>query len=198
MVMIAVIGLIQPSELVRFWRLSKVEFWGAVVTAVSGLVFGLLLAVLIGVLLTLVLVIIELDRLGLTELQPTLDRNDVRAPDDHTQPLDGLLILRFDGPLYTANIRSVNRKVVEAVDSHPGVRVLVLDSTAVPQVTLTVVDEVLQLQHELDERHVELWFAGLPPKALATARMLPEWDALHRAGRMHPTSLAAVRAFLQH
>ena len=41
LVMVAVIGLIRPSELRRFWRLDRIEFWVAVVTAGAGLVLGL-------------------------------------------------------------------------------------------------------------------------------------------------------------
>jgi len=77
MVVVAVLGLIEPAAFVRFWRLSRIEFWVATVTAASGLLLGLLAAVLVGVLLTLLLVIVELDRVGLTELQPTPDRTDV-------------------------------------------------------------------------------------------------------------------------
>ena len=76
MVIIAVLGLIQPAEFVRFWRLSKPEFWVAAVTAVTGLFFGLLAAVLVGVLLTLLLVIVGARPRRLTELQPTGDGDD--------------------------------------------------------------------------------------------------------------------------
>ena len=79
MVVVAVAGLIRPSELRRFWHLDRVEFWVAVVTAASGLLFGLLPAVLVGVLLTLLLVLRELDRVGVTELQPTPGGDDVRV-----------------------------------------------------------------------------------------------------------------------
>ena len=61
MVVLAVLGLIDPAAFVRFWRLSRLEFWVAVVAA-GGLVLGLLPAVLVGVLLTLLLVLVELDR----------------------------------------------------------------------------------------------------------------------------------------
>ena len=120
LVIVAVLGLISPAEFVRFWRLSRLEFWVAVVTAGSGLVLGLLAAVAVGVLLTLLLVIVELDRVGVTELQPIEGDGDIRAAGPETVAVPGLLILRFDGPLYTANVRSVNRKVVAAVDARPG------------------------------------------------------------------------------
>jgi MFS superfamily sulfate permease-like transporter len=81
----------------------------ATIIALSGLCFGLLVAVAVGVALTLFLVIYELDLLGVTELRATPDLFDVQTVGSDTAPIDGLLILRVDGPLYTANVRGVNR-----------------------------------------------------------------------------------------
>ena len=195
LVLVAVLGLIQPSEFVRFWRLDRVEFWVAVIAAASGLIFGLLVAVLVGVLLTLFLVLRELNRVELTELQPTQDGHDVRIADSPETRVPGLLILRFDGPLYTANVRGANRTLIDAVDGVPGTRVLVLDMAAVAHLTVTVMDEGTQLEQELADRGIELWVAALPPHALDTARKVGRWKALEETGRMHPTALAAVNAF---
>lgn len=195
MVVIAVLGLIVPAEFVRLWHLSKIEFWIATGTAASGLVLGMLPAVLIGVVLTLFLVIVELDRIGLTELQPTPDGTDVLAAGPATRPVDGLLVLRLNGPLYTANVRSVNRKIAAAVDAHPGVRTLVVDATPMTQLPVTVIDEMIELERAMNDRGVTLWFAGLPPQARHTAEQLPRWRELVDAGRVHDSSLAAVRTY---
>jgi len=104
-------------------------------------------------------------------------------------------VLRFDGPLYTANVRSVNHKILDTVDERPGTRVLVLDTTAQTQLPVTVINEVDELERELGTRHVELSIAALPPRARQTAEQLSRWSELERAGRVHDTSLAAVRAF---
>ncbi len=194
MVIVAVAGLIKPSELRRFWRLDRIEFWVAVVTAVAGLVFGLLAAVVVGVVLTLGLVLRELDRIGVTELHATLDGDDLALPGSDTAPIPGLLVLRFDGPLYTANVRGANRRVLAAVDaSAPDT--LVLDMSAVARAPLTAVDHFADLEAELIARGVRCWFANLPPQTLATARLLPRWDEMTADGRLFPTALAAVRAY---
>ena len=195
LVMVAVLGLIKPAEFVRYWRLSRIEFWVATITAVVGLVFGLLVAVLAGVLLTLYLVLRELDRMHPTELQATLDGNDVQLPGEHTAPIPGLLIVRFDGPLYTANVRGANRRLLAAVDRHEGVDTLVVDTSAIARVSLTVVDELPELERELAAGHVTLWIAGMPPRTLALARRLPRWEELESHGRLFPTALAAVRVY---
>ncbi len=195
MVFVAVIGLIKPAELVRFWRLSRTEFWLVVITAAAGLGFGLLPAVFVGVLSTLFLVLRELDRSGLTELQLTTDGADLRVAGSHTDAIPGLLALRLDGPLYTANVRSVNRKMLDAVDERAGVEVLVLDTAAQGLLSITVIDEVGMLEHELAARGVQLWVAELPPRALATARLTPRWQELVDDGRLFPTTLGAVKAY---
>ena len=102
-------------------------------------------------LLTLLLVLVELDRVGLTELQPTHDGQDLQAAGAHAQPVPGLLILRFDGPLYTANVRSANRKIITSVDRRPGTEVLVLDATALAQLSITVIEEFAELERELGD-----------------------------------------------
>jgi MFS superfamily sulfate permease-like transporter len=195
MVVVAVLGLIKPSEMARFWRLGRIEFWVMAITAVSGLCFGLLVAVAVGVILTLFLVIYELDRLGVTELQATPDVTDVQVVGAGTAPIDGLLILRVDGPLYTANVRSVNRRVLDAVDA-VGPTTLVLDAAAVVGLPVTVLDRFADLQRELEARNVVLWVAALAPRALATAQQLPQWSEAVDQGRIFPTSLAAVRAYV--
>ena len=194
MVLVAVLGLIQPSEIVRYWKFSRLEFWVAIIAAGSGLCFGLLVAVLVGVLLTLFLVLRELDHVTLTELQPDA-HDDLQVAGAHTTPVPGLLILRFDGPLYAANVRSGNRAVLAAVDAHPGTATLVIDTTAQAETPLSVVSEYAQLERDLTDRGVTLWIAGLPPRSLALAKQLPSWDRLEQAGRLHPTALAALRAY---
>jgi MFS superfamily sulfate permease-like transporter len=195
MVIIAVLGLIEPAEFVQFWRLSRLEFWIAAVTAASGLVFGLLPAVLVGVMLTLVLVLVELDRVGTTELQPTPRDGDLEPAGVRTGPVPGLLILRFDGPIYTANVRSANRKIIAEVDRHPDARVVALDATALARVSLTVVHQFADLEQELLDRDVRLWIVALPPATLRMARQTPRWQELADASRLFPTAAAAVRAF---
>lgn len=62
MVFVAVVGLVDIPALVRLAKISPVEFWTAVATALVGLAAGLLLAVATGVVATLVLVLRELNR----------------------------------------------------------------------------------------------------------------------------------------
>ena len=195
LVIVAVIGLIKPAEFVRFWQLSRLEFWVATVTAAAGLCFGLLVAVLVGVLLTLFLIIRELAHVQLTELEPDAE-GDLRIADAaHTHPLPGLLVLRFEGPVYAANVRAVNRRVIAALDAHQSIDVLLLDGTALGEFPLAVLTEFAQLQRDLNERNVSLWFSSLPPAALELARQLPHWSEFEEEDRAFVSTAAAVHAF---
>ena len=109
----------------------------------------------------------------------------------HTERVAVLIALRFDGPLYTANVRSANRKVLETVDASPGVDVVVLDALAQAILPVTVIDEMADLDHELTARGVTLWISGLPPRVLATAKLTPR--ELERVWRLFPTTLVAVK-----
>jgi sulfate permease, SulP family len=73
--------------------------------------------------------------------------------------------------------------------------VLVLDATALAQLSITVIEEFAELERELGDRGVSLWIAALPPSALLTARQSPRWSELDQADRLYPTALTAVRAF---
>jgi hypothetical protein len=92
-------------------------------------------------------------------------------------------------------VRSVNRRVLDAVDA-VGPTTLVLDAAAVVGLPVTVLDRFADLQRELEARNVVLWVAALAPRALATAQQLPQWSEAVDEGRIFPTSLAAVRAYV--
>ena len=162
-------------------------------TAGCGLVLGLLAAVLVGVVLTLLLVLSSSTASASrsSSRPPTGPR--VAGPD--TAPVDGLLVLRLDAPLYTANVRSVNRQVLDRASARQDVKVVVLDASAVAVLTVMVMDQWLELSAQLHERGVTLWVAALSAQALAEVRKSSRWADIEASGHLFPTSLAAVRAY---
>ena len=72
---------------------------------------------------------------------------------------------------------------------------LVLDASALGRLPVTVIFELLALDHELAGRGVTGWVAALPPDALRTIRAAPRWAELEGEDRFYPTALPAVRAF---
>ncbi|GAA3878192.1 solute carrier family 26 protein [Leifsonia kafniensis] len=168
-VFVAVIGLIDVKSLRRLARLSPVEFWIALVTAVVGLTVGLLPAVAVGVVLTLVMVLHELNR----------PRVDVLS----SQP--GKLALKLDSPLYTANVLSTIRALQGEIDTAGRPARVVLDVSVLRILTVMVIDSFTDFDREMAGLGVELHFAGLPDAALERARKTAWWQAVEESHRAH-------------
>ncbi len=221
LVIVAVLGLIRPAEIAFLARFDRLELFVALLTAAVGLLAGLLVAVAVGVAANLLLVLRELNHPEIDELRAgpdgqlvpvaaTIHRDPGRAGANdnrdaagghasstpHRTP-PGILVLRIGAPLYTANVREVQREIVRRVDAaDPRPRVLVLDATVVGRLSVTVLQVVRELSRQLGDTGVELWIASLPPRALAQARRAPGWNTFERTGRLHPTARAALDAYL--
>jgi SulP family sulfate permease len=135
-----------------------------------------------------------LSDIGVTELQinPTAD---LEPAGPTTGRIPGLLVLRLDGPLYTANVRRVARSILDAADTAQATTV-VLDASALVTTTVTVIDEIDELEQRMADRGIELWIAALPARATGVAVRTAGFRRLLDEGRVHPTSLAAARAYL--
>lgn len=176
LVFVAVIGLIDVGALVRFWRISRTDFWIALVTAVVGLTAGLLAAVAVGVVGTIFAVLRELNR-----LRVVVD-----------EPVGGVLAVRLEGPLYTANVLANENAVLAAAEAHPGIRALALELTRLSVTSVTVLDTLADLDRELSERGVELRLAAVPPAGAEVARRTAWFRGVEASGRSYPTLADAV------
>ena len=182
MVFVAVAGLVNISELVRWARISKVDFWIAVSVAVLGLTAGLLPAVAIGVVVTLILVLREMN----------IPKVDVVAQ------AGGSLGIDLERGLYTANAMANERAILDLVAAQrTPVSALVLGLRQQEVMTITVLEALENLDRELSQLGVVLHVAALPGAAAAVARRTPWFAGLESAGRVHDSvrgGLAALGA----
>lgn len=196
LVIVAVIGLIDPAEFARLLRIDPLEFWIALVTAVIGLTLGLLPAVLTGVALTLFLLLHELNHPHVAQLVKDLpDPRWTDLPEDaDTVPSDPL-VLRLRSALYTANIRATLDDVRSRIDSTDRTpRAVVLDLRPIGGLTVTVLDALRDLDGELAAIGVSVHVTRLRPRALETAGRTSWWKRLESEGRAHPDVDAACAA----
>ncbi|WP_312673019.1 SulP family inorganic anion transporter [Microbacterium sp.] len=179
MVFTAVAGLINIPELVRWARISRMDFWVATAVAAIGLTAGLLPAVAVGVVVTLVLVLRELNI-------PRIRVVGRRGTALGIEPERGL---------YTANALANQRLIVQTVtaQSEP-VRTLVLGLPQQVVMSITVLDTLEALDRELSQLGVQLHLAALPEAAAAVAARTPWYSGLEAAGRVHPAVDVALRA----
>lgn len=170
MVFVAVAGLINIPELVRWVRISRMDFWIALSVAIIGLTAGLLPAVAVGVVVTLILALRELN----------VPRVSVAGRKG------GVLGVDFERGLYTANAMANERKLLEVVDGEDTpVRAVVLGLAQQEVMTITVLEALENLDRELDERGTTLHLAALPAPAAEVAGRTAWFTALRSDGRVH-------------
>ncbi|WP_029258459.1 MULTISPECIES: SulP family inorganic anion transporter [unclassified Microbacterium] len=179
MVFVAVAGLINIPELVRWARISRVDFWIASSVAVLGLTAGLLPAVAVGVVVTLILVLREVN----------IPKATIVGGDG------GVLGIRLDRGLYTANALANERMLLETVAAQGApVRALVLGLTQQEVMTITVLDALEDLDRELSQLGVVLHLAAVPASAKVVAERTPWFAGLESAGRVHGTLRDGITA----
>ncbi|GAF43850.1 SulP family inorganic anion transporter [Rhodococcus wratislaviensis] len=200
MVVVATLGLLDFGSFARFWRIDRTEFWVALATALIGLVAGLLPAVAVGVLFTLYLVLRELNRPHVVQLQKD-GHGQWRAGEEDvpTVPADPL-VLRLNVGLYTANVRAntvairTRLGVVEGHDTSTVPHTLILDCSRLQKVSLTVMRSFLDLERELSDAGVTVYFAELPRANRDTVLRTDLGREFDGRGRFFPTVDDAVGA----
>jgi high affinity sulfate transporter 1 len=198
-VIASAIGLIEVNDLVRIFRIQRWEFWLSMLcfagVAVLGAIPGIALAVAIAV--------IEFLWDGWRPHSAVLGRADgvkgyhdiARYPDARLIP--GLVLFRWDAPLFFANAELFQERVMEAAEKSPTpVRWVVVAAEPVTSVDVTAADVLAELDDSLRQAGIELCFAELKD---------PVKDKLKRFGTFaqlgeetfFPTIGAAVSAYLK-
>ncbi|MYT74707.1 MULTISPECIES: sulfate permease [unclassified Streptomyces] len=147
----------------RLWRQRKAEFW-LTIAAFLGVA---LLGVLPGIAIAVGLSILNVFRRAWWPYSTELGRvpglagyHDVRSH-PRAEHLPGLVILRFDAPLFFANATSFRDEVLRIVRRTPRVRQVLLATEPVTDVDTTAADVLLELDAALQEKGVRLAFAEM-------------------------------------
>jgi high affinity sulfate transporter 1 len=163
-VIAAAIGLIEVADLKRIYRIQRWEFWLAIVCFVGVAVLG----VIPGIGLAIVIAVIEFLWDGWRPHSAVLGRaygvkgyHDMkRYPDARRIP--GLVLFRWDAPLFFANAEFFKERALDAVATSPTpVRWLVVAAEPVTSVDVTACDMVAELDEALHAQGIELCFAEL-------------------------------------
>jgi SulP family sulfate permease len=155
-------GLFKFKEMRRLRRLSRTEFWLAMAALLGVLTFGTLEGVFIGVLLSLLWLIWRSSHPTIPVLGWMPDgkayHNIENYPDAITQP--GVVIIRFDGPLFFATANSLRMRIRELTrDVEPPVKTVVLDMESTNIIDLEGSDELREIGKELEELKILFYLA---------------------------------------
>ncbi|MFD6674090.1 SulP family inorganic anion transporter [Rhodococcus zopfii] len=199
-VLVAAAALIDVKGVVTMWRMSRVEAGLAVAAFLGVGLVGVLEGILVAIGLSLLAVVVRAwqpYRTELVELDGVPGLHDItRHPEGHRIP--GLVLVRFDAPLFFANGDLLDRHVRELVAHAPTpVEWVVIAAEPITGLDTTAVDELVDLDRYLANKGIRLAFAAMkgPIKdKLVRFGVGDRFDASH----FHPTVRAAVTAFREH
>ncbi|WP_240529863.1 SulP family inorganic anion transporter [Streptomyces mangrovisoli] len=180
----------------RLWRQRRTEFW----LCMAAFLGVALLGVLNGIAVAVGLSILNVFRRAWWPYSTVLGRvpglegyHDIRSYPDAAR-LPGLVIHRFDGPLFFANAKAFRDGVLRLSRQDPPPRWILLAAEPVTDVDTTAADVLADLDEDLAERHVRLMFAELKDPV---RRKLEHYEPARPPdpARFFPTLEAGVRAY---
>jgi len=163
-VIASAIGLVEITDLRRIYRIQRWEFWLSILCFAGVAVLG----AIPGIALAIVIAVIEFLWDGWRPHSAVLGRVDrvkgyhdiTRYPDARLIP--GLVLFRWDAPLFFANAELFHNRVLDAVASSPTpVRWIVVAAEPVTSVDVTAADAVCELDDTLEASDIELCFAEM-------------------------------------
>ena len=163
-VIASAIGLFEVGDLRRIYRIQRWEFWLSMTCFAGVAVFG----AIPGIILAIVIAVIEFLWDGWRPHSAVLGRVDhvkgyhdiTRYPEARLIP--GLVLFRWDAPLFFANAEFFHDRVLDAVARSPTpVRWLVVAAEPVTSIDVTAGDVVCDLDETLHAAGIEMCFAEM-------------------------------------
>lgn len=198
-VIAAAIALAEVSGVRRLFQERPSEFWLSMVAFLSVALLGVLMGIAIAVGLSL----LNFIRLAWWPHDALLGRAPgVKGYHDigrygSAEQVPGLILYRFDAPLFFANAHLFGEKVRRLVsEAEPPARWVVVAAEPITDVDTTAADVVEELAAELRVAGVELAFAELKDPVKDHLERYGLMDRLGR-GRFFPTVGVAVKAYVR-
>jgi high affinity sulfate transporter 1 len=198
-VIAAALSLVDVASIVRLWRLGSSEFWLALASFLGVVLIG----VIEGVFLAVALSLLAFIRRAWWPHDAILGRADgVKGYHDLTyypdaRQIPGLLLYRFDAPLFFANADVFRDRVRERVaTAESPVRWVVVAAEPITDVDTTAAAMLDRLEKELSDSGMTLAFAELKDPV---RERLSRYGALERIPDAHifPTVGTAVTGYLR-
>jgi high affinity sulfate transporter 1 len=197
-VITASLSLADIPGTVRLWRQRKVEF-GLSIAAFLGVA---LLGVLPGIAIAVILSILNVFRRAWWPYDTELGRVEGLAGyhDVHSYPqaehLPGLVIYRFDGPLFFANAKTFRDEVRRMTRADPPPSWILIAAEPMTDVDTTASDVLEELDEALNDQGISLVFAELKDPV---RRKIERYGLTRTINPQHffPTIESAIAAFRQ-
>ena len=198
-VIASAIGLIEVADLRRIYRIQRWEFWLSIVCTAGVAVFG----AIEGIGLAIVVAVIEFLWDAWRPYSAVLGRvkgvqgyHDItRYPEAHLIP--GLVLFRWDAPLFFANAELFHDRVLDAVATSPTpVRWLVVAAEPVTSVDVTSADMLAELDETLNAAGITLCVAEMKDPVKDKLKRFGLFERFGEAA-FFPTLGVAVSSYLK-
>ncbi|WP_374970262.1 SulP family inorganic anion transporter [Terrabacter sp. BE26] len=195
-VITASLSLADVPGTVRLWRQRRVEF----VLSIAAFLGVALLGVLPGIAIAIGLSILNVFRRAWLPYETVLGKvdglegyHDVRSYPD-ARRLPGLVIYRFDAPLFFANAKTFRDEIRKLARTEPPPRWILVAAEPITDVDTTASDVLLELDEELDRAGTHLVFAELKDPV---RRKIDRYGLTRQIEARHffPTLESAVSAY---
>jgi MFS superfamily sulfate permease-like transporter len=198
-VVYAAIRLIDIGEFRRLWAFRRREFFLAIFATAGVLLFDILYGVLAAVAISVVELLTRVARPHAAVLGQDPDVPGWHDVDDYPDAaqIPGLVVFRYDSPLFFANAEHFDRQCRAALDdaSPPG-RWFLLNMEGNTEVDITGLDALEDFRQHCEHRGVELALVRVKHEVI---EMLDKHGIGARIGqdRIFPTLPTAVAAYLE-
>ena len=195
-VIAASLSLADIKGMVRLWQVRRVEF----ALAVAAFLGVALLGILQGIAIAVGLSILNVFRRAWWPYNTVLGRveglpgyHDTQSY-PHAERLAGLVIFRFDAPLFFANSRTFREEIRRLAREDPKPRWIVVASEPITDVDTTAADMLADLDEALNERGISLAFAEMKDPV---RQKIERYELTRTIDPNHffPTLDAAIEAF---
>ena len=198
-VIAAAIGLFEFGDLARIYRIQQWEFWLSILCTVGVAAFG----AIPGICIAIIFAIVEFLWDGWRPHWTVMGRVDgikgyhdvTRYPEARRVP--GLVLFRWDAPLFFANAELFNDSVRDAIAASPTpVRRIVVAAAPVTSVDVTSSDSRAELIRSLNHNGIELFFAEMKDPVKDKLKRFGLFGKLGEAN-FYPTLGSAVSDYLE-
>ena len=196
-VVYAAVRLIDIAEFRRLAGFRRTEFAIALATAVAVLVVGVLPGVLVAIGLSVLALLGRVARPHDAVQGFVPDLAGMHDVDDYPEAtvIPGLIVYRYDSPLFFANTEDFRRRAMASVAKAPEpVQWFVLNAEAIIDIDITAADALEDVRKELSDRGIVFAMAHMKWELRSD---LERMGLLRRIGEQHvfPTLPTAVEGF---
>ncbi|HIJ84250.1 MAG: sulfate transporter [Magnetococcales bacterium] len=199
-IMMAVVGLVNFKAIIHAWRASRHDGIAAVATFIATLGFAPHLddGILLGAGLSILFFLYRTMQPRVASLGRYEDGTlrDL-AVHPHLPDDERIIVIRFDGQLYFANVAYFEDKLLASLETKPKAKYLLVVGDGINQLDASGEEVIRHLLERLQEHGMQLVFSGLKRQVLSVMRNTGLFDLLGGDTNIFSTDDIALTAIYQ-